>query len=53
MSRKLFDLKGKNVLLTGSGQGLGFVIARGLGQAGAAVILNDIDQDKLDKAVST
>lgn len=53
MSTELFSLKGKNVLLTGSGQGLGFVIARGLGNAGATVILNDIDQDKLDKAVAT
>jgi gluconate 5-dehydrogenase len=51
MSTSLFDLTGKMALITGSGQGLGFVIARGLGKAGATIVLNDIDKDKLDKAV--
>jgi len=53
MSMSLFDLTGKMALITGSGQGLGLVIARGLGKAGATIVLNDIDKDKLDKAVET
>lgn len=53
MSKLLFDLEGKIALITGSGQGLGFIMARGLGRAGATLVLNDIDRDRLDKAVAT
>jgi len=37
---KLFDLTGKRVLITGSSQGIGLTLARGLGEAGASVIVN-------------
>jgi gluconate 5-dehydrogenase len=47
-SNPLFDLSGRTALITGSGQGLGFAIARGLAQAGAAVVLNGRDVKKLD-----
>ncbi len=40
MSGSLFDLSGKTALITGSSRGLGREIARGLGHAGAALILN-------------
>ena len=53
MKNELFDLSNKIALVTGSGQGIGFVIAQGLGKAGACVILNDINKEKLNKAVST
>ena len=53
MSIDLFKLDGKNILITGSAQGLGFVLAKGLGQAGATIILNDIVKEKLDNAVKT
>lgn len=43
----LFDLTGRTALVTGSSQGLGLAIARGLAQAGAAVVLNGRDQRKL------
>jgi gluconate 5-dehydrogenase len=43
----LFDLSGRTALITGSGQGLGFAIARGLAQAGATVVLNGRDVKKL------
>jgi len=43
----LFDLTGRIALVTGSSQGLGLAIARGLAQAGAAVVLNGRDQRKL------
>ena len=46
----LFDLSGKTALITGSGQGLGFAIARGLAQAGAAIALNGRDEKKLAAA---
>lgn len=49
----LFDLTGKIALITGSSQGIGFGIARGLGQAGATIILNGRDEEKLNRAVST
>lgn len=47
---ELFSLKNKTVLITGSSQGLGLAIAEGLGRAGAKVILNGRNLDKLEKA---
>jgi gluconate 5-dehydrogenase len=46
----LFDLTGRTALVTGSGQGLGLAIARGLAQAGAAVVLNGRTAAKLAAA---
>jgi len=48
----LFDLSGRTALVTGSAQGLGYAIARGLGEAGAIVVLNDVVADRLDVAVT-
>jgi gluconate 5-dehydrogenase len=49
----LFDLTGRTALITGSSQGLGLAIARGLAQAGAAIVLNGRDQKKLAAAADT
>jgi gluconate 5-dehydrogenase len=53
MMSTLFDLTGKIALITGSSQGIGFGIARGMGQSGATIILNGRDAEKLHRAVST
>jgi len=47
-----FDLTGKTALVTGAGSGLGLAIARGLGAAGARVVLNGRTAAKLDAAAS-
>jgi gluconate 5-dehydrogenase len=49
----LFDLSGKIALVTGSGGGLGLVMARGLAEHGAKVILHGRDAKKVDEAVAT
>lgn len=46
----LFDLTGKTALITGSSQGIGFALAQGLADAGAAIILNGRNIEKLEKA---
>ncbi len=47
---KLFDLTGRRALVTGSSQGIGQALAKGLAEAGADVILNGRDRDRLAEA---
>ena len=51
-SRSLFDLSGRTALITGSSRGIGFALARGLGEAGAKVIVNSRQQAAVDEAVA-
>ena len=52
MSTSLFDLTGKVALVTGSTHGLGMAMAKGIGKAGATIIINgNSSQEKIDKAV--
>ena len=43
MAEGMFSLKGRVALVTGGSRGLGFAMARGLGRAGAYVVLNARD----------
>ncbi len=52
MSAALFDLTGKRALVTGSSQGIGYALAKGLQAAGASVILNGRDTGKLADAAA-
>ena len=47
----LFDLSGKTALVTGSSAGLGLGMARGLGRAGATVILNSRTSERLEQPI--
>jgi gluconate 5-dehydrogenase len=47
MGLAAFSLTGRTALVTGSSQGIGLTLARGLAGAGAAIILNGRDRDKL------
>src|SRR5579859_6183885 len=50
MSSSLFDLTGRVALVTGSSRGIGLTFARGLGDAGATIVLNGMDPDRLEQA---
>ncbi len=50
MLSQVFGLQGKRALVTGSSQGIGLAIAEGLAAAGARIILNGRDLEKLKKA---
>jgi len=52
MKGQLFDLAGRTALVTGSSRGLGRAMAEGLAEAGAAVVLNGADGDRLTKAAA-
>lgn len=48
----MFSLTGKRALITGSSQGIGFALAKGLWAAGAEVVLNGRDPEKLALAAA-
>lgn len=48
----IFSLRGRVALVTGSSKGLGNVIARGFAEAGARVVLNDVDEKTLSFAAA-
>jgi len=53
MADKLFDLKGRVALITGSSGGLGKVLAEGLAGSGVTVIINGRQGKKVDAVVNS
>ena len=47
-----FRLNGKNALVTGAGRGLGLAIAHGLAQAGANIVIADLDETAAQNAAA-
>lgn len=52
MTLSLFDLKNEIALITGSTQGIGLAIAKGLGAAGAKLIINGREKRRVQDTVS-
>jgi gluconate 5-dehydrogenase len=52
MPSKLFDLSDKTCLVTGSARGLGNALAEGLAEAGATVVLNSLNPERLSSAAT-
>ena len=52
MAHALFDLTGRTALVTGSTRGIGFALAQGLAESGAAVIVNSRQAPACDEAVA-
>jgi gluconate 5-dehydrogenase len=50
INQQLFNLTGKRALITGSSQGIGLSLARALASAGATIVLNGRDKEKLSQA---
>ena len=50
MANPLFDLAGRTALVTGSSRGLGRAMAEGLADAGARVVLNGVNAERLAEA---
>ena len=50
MTKDLFDLTGKRALITGAVHGLGMAMAKGLGHAGAELIINNHTPEMLEVA---
>ncbi len=50
---KLFDLKGRLALVTGSSKGIGLALARALADAGAELVLNARDEARLEDSRAT
>jgi gluconate 5-dehydrogenase len=49
-NQELFDLTGKRALITGSSKGIGYALAKGLSGAGAAIVINGRDEERLTAA---
>jgi NAD(P)-dependent dehydrogenase (short-subunit alcohol dehydrogenase family) len=48
-----FSFEGRTVLVTGAATGLGFATARAFGRAGARAAVNDLSDERVERAVAT
>ncbi len=48
-----FDLTGKIALVTGASYGIGMAMAKGMAEAGATIVFNDINQELVDKGLDS
>jgi len=49
----MFSLNGKVALVTGASYGIGYAIAKGLSQAGATIVFNDINEELVNKGLES
>jgi NAD(P)-dependent dehydrogenase (short-subunit alcohol dehydrogenase family) len=49
----VIDLRDKVAVVTGAGRGIGLAVARALHEAGAGIVLNDLDGDRAAAAAAT
>ena len=48
-----FSLEGKIALITGASYGIGFAMAKGMAEAGAKIVFNDIKQEFVDEGLAS
>lgn len=48
----MFDLTGKVALVTGASYGIGYAITKGLHEAGAKIVFNDINEELVNKGLA-
>ena len=51
--KSMFDLTGKVAWITGASYGIGFAIAKGLAEAGATIVFNDIKSELVQKGLDS
>lgn len=53
MNMNLFDLTGKVAFVTGASYGIGYGLAKAFAAAGATIVFNDLNQEKVEGAIAS